>query len=222
MSISTELQSTTLDNSAQAHPQPCIVAEHGEATKRPRTAKNIDCKGPETVSPHVASNEKENGNQLSGQNLSGKDLDVKCPQLVTVEGDDPANCQSLENGVDAGQNNPRRGAKRRKSGSVRRFTQDMTSLSIDYFANAPLNISSCDRAEELMLGNSNAYRKKKFDGSRNTSVITRLIKPISYSASVTNNVQDVSVTFVAMRYAKLLPYELSLWKRLLFSEFSHV
>lgn len=177
-----------------------VSKKHDEAKKRPRRAKSIDCKSSETVSPHVASNEKENGGQLFVQNSSGKDLVVHDQQPLAVEGDCPANCQSNANCVEAGQSNQRRGAKRRKSGSVRRFTQDMTSLSIDYFANAaPMNISSCDRAEEVMLGNCDAYRKKKIEGSRSSNVITRLIKPISYSASVTNNVQDVTVTFVAMR-----------------------
>lgn len=211
LSISNEQQSyAALDNSSQAHLQPRmvdVVVEHDEAKKRPRRAKSIDCKSSETVSPHVASNEKEYGGQLFGQNSSGKDLVVHDQQPIAVEGDGPANCQSNANCVEAGQSNQRRGAKRRKSGSVRRFTQDMTSLSIDYFANAaPMNISSCDRAEEVMLGNSDAYRKKKIEGSRSSNVITRLIKPISYSASVTNNVQDVSVTFVAMRYANLSSY----------------
>ncbi|XP_021759958.1 chromo domain protein LHP1-like isoform X2 [Chenopodium quinoa] len=174
--------------------------KNDEAMRRPRAAKSVDYKGSETVSPHVASNEKQNTDQLYGQSSSGKNMDVHFPQPMTVEGDGLTNSQSNANSVEVGESNLRRGAKRRKSGSVRRFPQDTSSLNIDYFANAAIgNISSCDRAEELMLANSDAYRKKKFDSSRSSSVITRLIKPISFTASVTNNIQDVSVTFVAMR-----------------------
>ncbi|XP_021850550.1 probable chromo domain-containing protein LHP1 isoform X2 [Spinacia oleracea] len=173
--------------------------KHCEEIKRPRVAKSVGYKGTETVSPHVASNGKENSTQLFGQNSSGKNMDEHFLQSMAVEGDGLEHHQSNVNSVEIGQGNQRRGAKRRKSGSVRRFTQDMTSLNFDYLANtAPGNISSCDRVGEPTLGNSDAYRKKTFESSRNSAVITRLVKPISYSASVTNNVQDVLVTFAAM------------------------
>ncbi|XP_057250894.1 chromo domain protein LHP1 isoform X1 [Beta vulgaris subsp. vulgaris] len=195
--------SATLENSVQAYPQPSMVAivvEHDEAMKRPRATRSFDCKGSETVSPHVASNGKENSDQLYGQDTSTKNMDVHLQLPMTVEGDGPENCQSNANCVEVGQGNLCRGAKRRKSGSVRRFTPDMTSHSFDYLPNtAPANISSCDRVDKLMLGSSDACCKKKFDSSRSSNVITSLIKPISYSASVTNNVQDVAVTFVALR-----------------------
>uniref|UniRef100_A0A803MZX5 Chromo shadow domain-containing protein n=1 Tax=Chenopodium quinoa TaxID=63459 RepID=A0A803MZX5_CHEQI len=204
ISLSNEHQrSAALDNSVQAHSQPGmvdVVVEHDEAMRRPTAAKSVDYKGSETVSPHAASKEKQNNDQLYGQSSSGKNMDVHFPQPMTLEGDGLTNSQSNANSVEVGESNLRRGAKRRKSGSVRRFPQDTSSLNIDYFANAAIgNISSCDRAEELMLANSDAYRKKKLDSSRSSSIITRLIKPISYTALVTNNIQDVSVTFVAMR-----------------------
>ncbi|KNA03017.1 hypothetical protein SOVF_213180 [Spinacia oleracea] len=207
ISLSNEHQNpAALDNSGQAHSQPGmvdVVVEHCEEIKRPRVAKSVGYKGTETVSPHVASNGKENSTQLFGQNSSGKNMDEHFLQSMAVEGDGLEHHQSNVNSVEIGQGNQRRGAKRRKSGSVRRFTQDMTSLNFDYLANtAPGNISSCDRVGEPTLGNSDAYRKKTFESSRNSAVITRLVKPISYSASVTNNVQDVLVTFAAMGYAK--------------------
>ncbi|KMT20756.1 hypothetical protein BVRB_1g007260 [Beta vulgaris subsp. vulgaris] len=177
-----------------------VSKKHDEAMKRPRATRSFDCKGSETVSPHVASNGKENSDQLYGQDTSTKNMDVHLQLPMTVEGDGPENCQSNANCVEVGQGNLCRGAKRRKSGSVRRFTPDMTSHSFDYLPNtAPANISSCDRVDKLMLGSSDACCKKKFDSSRSSNVITSLIKPISYSASVTNNVQDVAVTFVALR-----------------------
>ncbi|KAL5991372.1 La ribonucleoprotein [Asimina triloba] len=41
--------------------------------------------------------------------------------------------------------------------------------------------------------------RNKLDDSRIPPFIIKLIRPIGYSASISNNVQDVSVTFMALR-----------------------
>lgn len=176
-----------------------VVVRHDENIRRSRATKKSDCNDSEAVSPHLDSSDKKHGTESCGPNTSERDLDMEF-QNVPVEGVSLANYQSKANSTEVGQSTQQRGAKRRKSGSVRRFTPDITSLNLDYTGNIlPGTISSCNRVEQSMLGNSDVHRKKKFDNSRSSAVITRLIKPISYSASVTNNVQDVSVTFVAMR-----------------------
>lgn len=175
-----------------------IVVQHDESMRRSRAAKKADCNGSETVSPHLDSGDKRHGALSCGPNTSDGDLDQEF-QHVPVEGISLANYQPKVNSTEAGQSNQQRGAKRRKSGSVRRFTPDITSFN-EYTGNTlPGNIRSSNRVEQPMLGHSDGHRKKKFESSKSSVVITRLIKPISYSASVTNNVQDVSVTFVAMR-----------------------
>ncbi|XP_074263099.1 chromo domain-containing protein LHP1 [Silene latifolia] len=188
--------SSTLESN-HVHPQSGmvdIVVKSEETTKRSRGSKKIDCNGSMKVSP--ASSEKDRSeSQLSGQNANGRNSDIHLQQPMNVEvGPAESPC------VKAGQTNQRRGARRRKSGSVRRFTQTESSLNIDCFGTPlPVNTSASEKVEQLTVGSSDASRKKKYDNTRNSPIITKIIKPISYSASVTNNIQDVAVTFVVMR-----------------------
>ncbi|KAK9742688.1 hypothetical protein RND81_03G191100 [Saponaria officinalis] len=199
LSLSNERQdSAALDNSNPDHPQPGmvdIVVEHAEAIKRSKAANKVDCNGSMNLSPTVANTEKDHPQsaQLSGQKVNSE-------KPVHVEGDvPPANELSKYTSIEAGQSNQRRGAQRRKSGSVRRFTPEDSSFGIDCLGTPlPFNADTSERVEKLMVGSSDASRKKKSDTSR-SSYITKIVKPISYSASVTNNVQDVAVTFVALR-----------------------
>ncbi|KAJ8442538.1 hypothetical protein Cgig2_026480 [Carnegiea gigantea] len=172
------------------------TVEHSEGIKRSKAPTRVDCSDTETVALHVDSNAKKHVPQLSAQNANGRTSDEHFQQLNPVGGDNSANCQSKVNGVEGGLCNQFKGAKRRKSGSVRRVTLEATALDVGDSGNTILQ-SSCDRAEQL--GKPDNHCKRKIDSPRSSAVITRLIKPISYSTSVTNNIQDVSVTFVAMR-----------------------
>ncbi|KAH9605528.1 hypothetical protein KSS87_023156, partial [Heliosperma pusillum] len=188
--------SSTLDISNHVHPQSGmvdIVVKTEETLKRSRGSRKIDSNGSMKLSP--ASSEKDRSeSQLSGQNANGRNSDIPLQQPLNVEGPTKSTC------VEAGQSNQRRGAQRRKSGSVRRFTHTDSSINIDCFGTPlPLNTSTSERVDQLTVGNSDASRKKKSDNSRNSLIITKIVKPISYSASVTNNIQDVAVTFVVMR-----------------------
>lgn len=85
------------------------------------------------------------------------------------------------------------GARRRKSGSVKRFKQDLTScLNNDAQIGTR---TSCGQGIQNpnLVGNDWGYKNK------NIYAITEIIRPISCSASEGHNVQDVSVTFMAMR-----------------------
>ncbi|KAI4365262.1 hypothetical protein MLD38_021261 [Melastoma candidum] len=78
----------------------------------------------------------------------------------------------------------RMGARRRKPNSVKRFKQEMVSeSSIDQngFGSTAYNINT------------------EMSNAKGSPVITKIIKPIGFSASVANNIQDVSVTFMVMR-----------------------
>lgn len=99
------------------------------------------------------------------------------------------------------------GAKRRKSSSVKRIKQEMPLCDTPVMQNLTIgtNIVSGGRVELLEDGNhyaggGNSSYKSKTNESENASRITKILKPIGYSANVKNNVQDVSVTFMAMRY----------------------
>ncbi|KAF3447564.1 hypothetical protein FNV43_RR12751 [Rhamnella rubrinervis] len=107
--------------------------------------------------------------------------------------------------VEPVQSNRSIGAKRRKSGSVKRFKQEPHLCElIAQNATSRTSIVPGGRVELLGVENpdvtgENSSCKNKIDESKNALRITKIIKPIGYSASVTNNVQDVSVTFMAMR-----------------------
>ncbi|XP_031743414.1 chromo domain-containing protein LHP1 isoform X2 [Cucumis sativus] len=99
------------------------------------------------------------------------------------------------------------GARRRKSGSVRRFRHDSTLSALPRSQNAELTLAVVEsgaRVEPIGVENSGYHgeslsRNNKTDDARNEMSITKIIKPLGYSASVSNNMQDVLVTFVAMR-----------------------
>lgn len=90
------------------------------------------------------------------------------------------------------------GAKRRKSSRVKRFTKD-AALSEDSEQGlkqngVTVNIEPTDRNEQLGPENPNLSGH-----SRNVCTITRIIKPVGYSVSVSNNIPDVIVTFLVVR-----------------------
>lgn len=120
----------------------------------------------------------------------------------TIEGISKVNC------AEPVQNTRSTGAKRRKSGSVKRIKQEMQLCETPVMQNLTIgtNIVSGGRVEILDAGNfnvagENPSYKNRTNESENASRITKILKPIGYSATVINNIQDVSVTFMAMRYA---------------------
>ncbi|KAF8052282.1 hypothetical protein N665_1576s0003 [Sinapis alba] len=103
------------------------------------------------------------------------------------------------------------GAKRRKSGSVKRFKQDETTsnnnnnhttattdqnqtpelTTLDSFGRNARIGNECPG----VLENNNLSQKSKVEELD----IVRIIKPVRFSSSITNNVQDALVTFSALR-----------------------
>lgn len=88
-----------------------------------------------------------------------------------------------------------RGAKRRKSGSVKRFTKESYAGELadtQNPADIPVGTVEQARTRNADSGGNNNH-------SRPASDIVRIVKPMGYSASVSGGVQDVLVTFVASR-----------------------
>ncbi|KAL0339215.1 UNVERIFIED_CONTAM: Chromo domain protein LHP1 [Sesamum angustifolium] len=116
-------------------------------------------------------------------------------------GDALANGLRKTDGVDPNQLGRCTGAKKRKSGSVKRFMKDPTSCSVDDALNGdpgcaslvPISIQHPDFLEN----NSNC--KNKYEDSKSMCTITQIVRPISYKASISNNVQEVLVAFEAVR-----------------------
>ncbi|CAL1356703.1 unnamed protein product [Linum trigynum] len=155
---------------------------------------------------HVATRAGENGCTSRPRNvLSVKDDTEYDPKLSELRGTAPSSdvngdkisvqlidskaLEVVENGsslkvdsVDPVQTNRRIGARRRKSGSVKRFEKDPASFQAPPVDNPVCNISlSCEG--EMTEG----------------SKIIKILKPLSYSSTSFDNIQDVLVTFAAMR-----------------------
>ncbi|XP_008805740.2 probable chromo domain-containing protein LHP1 [Phoenix dactylifera] len=112
----------------------------------------------------------------------------------------------VESAQPSQQGNQVTGAKRRKSGCVRRFKQDSRPCDRDEVRNAAARSAngSCGKGEKS--GNEDVGStedeigdKNKMDDSAKALFIAKIIKPIRYYATVTDNVQQVSITFKALR-----------------------
>ncbi|XP_018446134.1 chromo domain-containing protein LHP1-like [Raphanus sativus] len=107
------------------------------------------------------------------------------------------------------------GAKRRKSGSVKRFKQDASTSNNNNknhtTAGTGQNAGTQELAELDSFGGvariGNEYPPGVLENDNNLSQkskmeeldIAKILKPVKFSSSVTNNVQDVLVTFLALR-----------------------
>lgn len=94
------------------------------------------------------------------------------------------------------QGNQVTGAKRRKSGCVRRF-------KVDSVQNGAERGGRGEKAgnEDVDSTEDDTGDKNKLDECSNQVSITKIIKPVRYFASITNDVQEVSITFKALRSA---------------------
>ncbi|WOL05501.1 hypothetical protein Cni_G14230 [Canna indica] len=103
----------------------------------------------------------------------------------------------------ASQGNAATGAKRRKSGCVRRFQQGSGTGHQDEQHNATVRSEIGLSGKGEKSGNKNVDSeladKNKLDNTVKPPSITKLLKPIRFYASVINNVQQVSITFKALR-----------------------
>ncbi|KAG7602613.1 Chromo domain-containing protein LHP1 [Arabidopsis thaliana] len=99
------------------------------------------------------------------------------------------------------------GAKRRKSGSVKRFKQD-GSTSNNHTAptdqNLTPDLTTLDSFGRIArMGNEYPGVMENCNLSQKTKIeeldITKILKPMSFTASVSDNVQEVLVTFLALR-----------------------
>ncbi|XP_057513628.1 chromo domain protein LHP1-like [Actinidia eriantha] len=131
---------------------------------------------------------------------------VSHQEVHALEGDGPANGHPKVDCMDQILPGRCTGAKRRKSGSVKRFQQNSAPCVPNDAHNATARTINgpCGRvgwqgSQNSDFEGNDLGRKNKFDNSRNMPTITEIIKPISYSSSTINNVHDVSVSFMAMR-----------------------
>lgn len=122
---------------------------------------------------------------------------------VDISGNGLSNGFPKVNGAESYQFDRRTGAKKRKSGSVRRFKRETTSAVMDdikdALAGGPLAsfVPAGSHNHELVSGD--LVCRNKSDDSKDGHTIAQLIHPISYSTTYSNDMLDVSVTFIAKR-----------------------
>ncbi|XP_049368870.1 chromo domain protein LHP1 [Solanum verrucosum] len=150
-----------------------------------------------------------NGLRLREQN----ELNLKLSELkgamstngnpVDISGNGLANGFPKVNGAEFYQSDRCTGAKKRKSGCVRRFKRETTSAVKDdiqdALAGGPLATFMQDGSLNHELVSGDLVCKNKSDDSKDGYTITQLVNPVGYKASFSNDMLDVSVTFVAKR-----------------------
>ncbi|KAI3800661.1 hypothetical protein L1987_28755 [Smallanthus sonchifolius] len=179
-----------------------------------RKAKHLSDNGSVLVSQqHGQLNEANELNlklsELKGASLTDKEnmngAAVNILEDRSGEGASPSNGISDVNGQNSVWGNRSGGAKRRKSGAVKRFKQDLDpTVTKDVH----------DAMERLASGNGVVveHRVQNFeqvgtcygsmnvvDTSKSMYAITKIIKPIEYSISTLNDMQDILVTFLVLR-----------------------
>nr|XP_043609896.1 chromo domain-containing protein LHP1-like [Erigeron canadensis] len=97
---------------------------------------------------------------------------------------------------------PRLGTRRRKSCSVKRFKKDPNSFPKKDAAGK--TTAACDVAVQDDINNGGDMEnglnpKNVAEIPRNVSVITKIVKPVNYSTSILNDVEEVCVSFLVKR-----------------------
>ncbi|KAM0003504.1 putative chromatin remodeling & transcriptional activation CHROMO-DOMAIN family [Helianthus debilis subsp. tardiflorus] len=187
---------------------------NGKGTRNVRKAKHVSDNGSLLVSQQCGDiNETDELNlklsELKGASLTDKEkingVAVNIQEDRSGEGVSPSNGISDVNGQNSVWANRSSGSKRRKSGTVKRFKQ---ILDPTVTKDAP------DPMERLAGGNGVMveHRVQNFeqvgngfgsmnvvDTSKSMYAITKIIKPIEYSTSSLNDMQDILVTFLVLR-----------------------
>ncbi|KAE8668841.1 Chromodomain protein, putative isoform 2 [Hibiscus syriacus] len=138
---------------------------------------------------------------LSSKGTNADKFAVRFQEGKASEGDGPVN--ELPRVGESVPSDRRTGAKRRKPSSVKRFKQDSASTGPNLTQNA-INVGYAITDADMEMVNlgltaDGLSHRPLIDNSVNVPVITKIIKPVEFSASISDNDQDVSVTFLALR-----------------------
>ncbi|KAK8593945.1 hypothetical protein V6N13_042501 [Hibiscus sabdariffa] len=159
---------------------------------------------------HRRKDENDYNTKLSDLKVSSNGVNADKRAIRVQEGNASGNdglTDGLPNvdGVESVKSDRRTGAKRRKSGSVKRFKQDISSFGSNLTQSATPNIrvgyGTTDAQigiENLCLTADGLNNTPLIDNAANMPIITKILKPVGFSASVSDNNQDVSVTFLAI------------------------
>ncbi|XP_027354750.1 chromo domain protein LHP1-like [Abrus precatorius] len=191
------------ENHIPAHPQTHIATDIGQTNANPTAPSQPEHANVNGFAKHEDNDYDPKLSELKATMNNGVDIDklaihFQQPKVSTVNGH--VDGQSKVDCVEPVQNGRCRGAKRRKSGSVKRFKKETYACEPVDAQNA-IGISvgtgepGCRGIAGYMQNNSHTNM-----GNATTACnIVKIIKPIGYSASLSDNIHDVSVTFMAMR-----------------------
>ncbi|XP_010275118.1 PREDICTED: chromo domain-containing protein LHP1-like [Nelumbo nucifera] len=220
------LPSAPSDNSSLVSPAATADgAEMGKATQGNHSNKRGDVVSVEGIE-HLAENRSVNISMERKPNNQANEADPRVSELkamtpnnggndekfstsfpdAKISEDGPTNGISKVESMEPAQSSLLTGAKKRKSGCVRRFKQDLASGGPGNGEN-PFVRSTIEHRnrigpvgiDDAESNGDNMCNKNKLDDSTNPYSITKIVKPIGYSANILNNVQDVTVTFLAVR-----------------------
>ncbi|XP_042504305.1 chromo domain-containing protein LHP1-like isoform X2 [Macadamia integrifolia] len=223
------IPSTTPGNPSLANPPPPDRTEAGNATEgkicgdaenkhedvnNEKTTEQPNDDGSLNVPLEPELNREANGtdpklselNGTASDDISNGKFTIHIPDArATEEGDSDG--LSKGEGVEPDQSSCFTGARRWKSGSVKRFRHVSVSSEPGRVQNstAICGIKSFSGRiepqgmEDAGTTGADAGEKTKLDHSTNSSSITKVIKVVGYSASVSNNVEDASVNFLVLR-----------------------
>ncbi|KAG8647969.1 chromo domain-containing protein LHP1 [Manihot esculenta] len=219
--VDKSLSSAPLNNSSLADPPVGSghKGQNNEDVNNDRTVKKADENGCTNSSKEAFDMKEDNEydpklselrGTMSTNDVNADKLAIQFQEGNASRGGGPTNGLPKVDYGDSIQDSRRTGAKRRKSGSVKRFKKDLDmceSLCLQsspfFLQSSPLNISvgSVGATAQLgiengtFVGNNSSYNPVGV----NSTTITKILKPIGFTASVMDNVQDVLVNFVALR-----------------------
>ncbi|XP_028755652.1 chromo domain protein LHP1 [Neltuma alba] len=140
--------------------------------------------------------------ELKAITINGNDADkvaVHSQEAKTSTGNGQMGGQCKADSGEPGQSGRCRGAKRRKSGSVKRFKNDSHSGEhVD--ALKPLSGGAMEHAGTGTLASAGNNSHQIVNDAKTACNIIKLIRPVGYQASIAEgNGHNISVTFVALR-----------------------
>ncbi|KAL2346019.1 hypothetical protein Fmac_000019 [Flemingia macrophylla] len=169
------------------HPPTPLSADQGFTNADPTTLAQPQL-------PHYENDYDPKLSELKATTNSGADVDnlaVHFQQPKVSTGNGHVDVQPQVDYVEPTQSGRCRGAKRRKSGSVKRFkreTDPFKPVDVQNAVNMPVGAACIGCNSSMKMGDA-----------KTACNIVKIIKPIGYSASLSDNMQDALVTFMAMR-----------------------
>lgn len=196
-----------------SHPQTVTFAVEGEGNGSQSShgkPKQANVVGSVNTLEHTIERKEENEynpklSELKATTNNGVDADKLVSHFQQTRfsmGNDhmDGQTQTKVDCMDPVQSGPCRGAKRRKSGSVKRFKKEAYVCEPVDVTN-PINMSvgtvEPGHTEVAEFMGNNDHRK--MGDARTACNIVKILRPIGYSASLSSNIQDVLVTFMATR-----------------------